>query len=240
MDRSISLVFVLSVVAGIFTFVGTLVLTPGSGAGSMAAASGGPARLAYGEYVRQLAAEGDWNGVSRESRRILGSNPTHPEALLFRALASERLGRDERAREMWTRLAEAAQMPRAARPLGGMSWYYQGWALKGLGDGPGARDAFRNLTAQMGPATDYNAACYFALAGQDEAALDAFESVMAEYVARLRADPDDQRSQWDYRWMLADPDLDSLRGQARYLEAVGEYERVLREHRRAQEEMLPT
>ncbi|MCB9840374.1 MAG: hypothetical protein H6809_01815 [Phycisphaeraceae bacterium] len=229
MERSISLVFVLSVLAGILTFVGTLVLTPTM----PAAARGGPALPAFGQHVRQLAAQGDWSGVSRESRRVLGANPTHPEALLFRAIASERLGREERARELWTQLAESAQMPRAVRPLGGMSWYYLGWALKGLGDGPGSQDAFRNLTAQMGPAGDYNAACYLALAGQEDAALDAFESVMAGYVARLRAAPDDQQLQWDYRWMLVDPDLDSLRDEVRYLEAVGEYQRVA-------EEMMPT
>ena len=229
MDRSISLVFVLSVVAGVFTFVGTLVLAPD---GPSVAARTAPVP-AYDVSVRQLAARGDWRGVSRESRRVIDSEPLFgtalQEALLFRAIASERLERPERAAEMWTRLAEASQ---SAIELGSQDpsqWHYLGWALNGLGDGPGARDAFRQLAERMGEVDlessglldVYNAACYLALAGREDEALDALDVVIDRAIRNPRA------RRFDFDWMLVDPDLDGLRDHERYIEAVRRYERSL-------------
>lgn len=101
-----------------------------------------------------------------------------------------------------------------------LAWYTLGLIRVRLGDLDGARSAFETSVVlieaitrrEPGPNNYYNLACYRALAGQAEKAIDAFEHAIDEG--------------WgDRRWALDDADLASVRDDARFraaLERIGD------------------
>lgn len=193
MDRPLTLLTVLAVLAGIFAFVGTLVTAPATFD-----------RDRWAMQVRATASSGDWGAVRSQSRRVVRQQPRMQEALLFWGLGEERAGTPERATSAWTRLEIVTRENIGRGNKHGRQWYYLGWALAGQGDIQGAAEAWGELVRRMPRDGQYNAACYHALAGDKEEALAAWERATA---GQDRVDP---------AWARVDPDLELLRGDPRF------------------------
>lgn len=207
MSRALNLVIMLSILAGGFAFVGTLLSAPGRFS-----------RSGYSGEVRAAAIAGEWEQVGRLSRRAIRRVPAFQEALLFWGWSEMKQNHPTGARVVWTRLRDAANREIGNGNGDPEQWYMLGWALHGLGDQAGADRAWDQLIARMGGEGNYNQACYYAVAGETELALQAWE--------RLGAASEGV----DLRWSDVDPDLDSIRGDPRFTAA----REIIRQRLRAQ------
>lgn len=104
------------------------------------------------------------------------------------------------AKDLWAELLQNSrdQSVPVQNPL-----YYEGWALLGLGEPMMARERFARFAEQTGTgmlsASQYNRACYLALAGD----LDGARTTWSRAAPRQRVSP---------AWAMADPDLEPLHG----------------------------
>jgi tetratricopeptide (TPR) repeat protein len=186
-------------------------------------------RSAAGQFssvARELYAEGAFEILEAVARKRVELVPADSEAWLFQAFALERLDAPaERLTAVWQGLLELAQGQLEARSEGGGDlytlagwggrpplepWFARGWALKGLGRAEEARAQFRALlegyvlrgSGEPGvieAAGDYNLACYAALAGETELAVECVE------MGALRS------GGVTPAWAQVDPDLDAIR-----------------------------
>jgi len=207
MHRPLTLVIMLAVLAGALSFLGTLLSAPGQV----------DARL-YGSQVRAAMGAGDWALVAKVSRAAVRQAPRMQEALLFQAFAEDRTGSQSRADYLWARLERVSRENIRRGNDSAEQWYYLGWGLSGQGYEEGARAAWRDLVRQMSPREEpYNRVCYLTLAGETEAALEAWER-LAEAPVGV-----------DWRWARVDPDLEGIRGDPRFEEARQRARQLLRQ-----------
>jgi tetratricopeptide (TPR) repeat protein len=175
------------------------------------------ANLLEGAGDRDVARDA-WGKVRDIAGTIRESNPQEIRATFMYAWASDKLGKADEAGRAF------AEADRLYGPVVGVNGRFQsshtavaryGWCRRKLGDEQGARSAWhraaelleRSGPEGMGPEDAYNLACYRALAGDRESALQWLESA----VTRGYAEPE---------WALGDDDLMNLRGEPRFQEVV--------------------
>ncbi|MDX9912281.1 MAG: hypothetical protein RBS39_10660 [Phycisphaerales bacterium] len=178
----------------------------------------------YGDAVRGLFTQDDIRGAYQLSLARLEDSPDDDEAALFAALAADRLRLPERG-EAWERLR--AMVRDNPEEFGDARRdYLLGWAARGLGEISEAERRFSALVASSarlvaprvantsegdpvlaGSGDLYNLACYLALAGEADAALDMFDAAV-------------QAGWTDAAWPAADPDLETIREHPRFKAAL--------------------
>lgn len=164
----------------------------------------------WGGRARLMYERGQYRTLIQSARDRIQRAPTDGEGWLFAALALEELGDRPGLRAMEFR-AQALQVwedlyERTRRPSAGAlrnPEYFAGWALLGMGHPVMAREAFArhaDFYAEGGPRRDthYNRACYLALAGEGDAALEAW--ALAAFHGSIEPG-----------WAPADPDLELIR-----------------------------
>lgn len=164
--------------------------------------------------AQQLYAIGRYRDLADAGEKRRESWPTDLNAWLLPAFALERLGElpgqqgmidAGEARLLWAGLLEKTQgrtgLVRA--PL-----YYEGWALLGMGHPLEARERFRRFAELTGSgslsASEYNRACYLAIAGDLDGARSAWSRAARAHT--------ESRQRIVLPWALTDPDLEPIHG----------------------------
>jgi tetratricopeptide (TPR) repeat protein len=172
--------------------------------------------MGFGNRARLLLRRGQYGELVSAARSRLQQSPGDPEALLFAAYALENLAQGPglgameagaQAGQLYADLLDRVRHGDAAAPVRNPE-YYAGWALLNLGRPVMARESFGRFADQYregGPRADslYNHACYFAMAGDAEAALTAWRRAVLEGAV-------------DHAWARADPDLELIRTDLRF------------------------
>lgn len=167
--------------------------------------SDGPARQAF--------AKGEYDRVVKLSEEMVRTKERDVNGWYWLAMGRERLGEKELAEEAWRGVLELAEARAQTVPSDWMRWWFAGWARRGLGDEAGSHEAFSHLVelyearvkAKRGD--HYNLACFRSLAGDHEGAIEAWEQAVAG-------------ERVDESWARADPDLEAIRGDARFEAAL--------------------
>lgn len=196
------------------------------------------------QNVRGYLASGQNESARRASDELMLAYPLDPRTWLNRAYAYRAGGtsgggtRDEvEARTSWSQLfnmvdEEGIESQGVNRRLS--SLYIRGWALRGLGRAAESRADFTRVAMlyesslgvdsgaavgedfgkDLGAATAYNMACYWAMAGDGERAMAYWEAaVVGGYIA----------ASGDSGWWRVDPDLELLHGDGRFMGVVDEW-----------------
>jgi adenylate cyclase len=161
-------------------------------------------------FARMLVREGRLEEALEMFRRAAEIRPEDYESVLLQAQLEAGLGRADRASEVSrigiervTRALELNPDDNRARSLGA-------FALLRLGEKKKARDwmktSIRNDPAN--PIVNYNAACFYALAGEREKAFDSLEKCLVK-VGQISSE-----------WLEHDSDLDSIREHPRFSEII--------------------
>jgi tetratricopeptide (TPR) repeat protein len=167
--------------------------------------SDGPARQAF--------AKGEYGRVVELSEKMVRANERAADGWYWLAMGQERLGEKELAEEAWRGVLELAEARAETVPSDWMRWWFAGWAKRGLGDEVGSHEAFSHLVemyetrVKAGQGDHYNLACFRSLAGDYEGAIEAWERAVA-------------KERVDESWARVDPDLEAIRGDARFEAAL--------------------
>jgi len=188
-----------------------------------------PTRQGLISTIRRSMAQGQISTADRMSDVLCKHFSDDPSAYYYRALVSQQLGQTQRASENWAMLDDE---------LSGLeSWgnrynartldYFRGWAKHGLGDEAGARVYFTKIADRLeeitgGEGMQYNLACYRAMAGDLDAAIE-------HWAAAVEAGYGSEGS--DGRWWAVDPDLEPMHEMDRFWEIGSTIDRIERRGR---------
>ncbi len=164
--------------------------------------------------IRRSLSSGQFTAADRQADALLANYSDDLEANYLRAILDRELGRTEQEALRWARLA------RQTRSL--VEWvnrytpeqiaYYRAWSFWGMGRAEEGQAMFRDLADGIeasgagleGGVTQYNLACYRAMGGQIDQALEHWErAVELGYGS-------------DSGWWMADPDLEPLHADDRF------------------------
>jgi len=177
--------------------------------------SKGPPPPRWQTPPRTLMAQARYEELAADARALRREGSRDPEAWMYGAFAHEALAAEPgldavehraMARALWEELLEASRRAidnpdRLSRPYNTL--YYEGWALQRLGRPVIARERFGAFAARqlgrLGVLSDFNLACYLALAGDHAGALDAWHNEMVGSPST------------GMKWAVTDPDLDAIR-----------------------------
>jgi len=240
MPRSTGTVFVVAFVLGVVAFIGTLLFAP--------VPKGEQGSISPEEQVAQEAAytagrrhqntraqriiAGDWAGLAATARASLEHNPTDfwAHADLLNALANGAGDADELTAAAERTLEDLGAMPEPGRGRWGVQWA-TGWAKWSLGDHEAARATWREAAEGMQLAQErgervesYNIAAQLALAGEHDAAIEAWERAVRAEGYR------------EYAFARADCDLRDLRDDPRFEAVIAEAQRQREAWRRARDD----
>jgi len=181
-----------------------------------------PSRQMLIGQVRRALAEGQMSRADRLSDELLGQNPEDLAAMFYRAIVSRALGHDDEAGEFWAVLSDQMESLDSWTNRYSMAElsYFRGWAMIGTGRIEAGRSAFMDLSDTLearsknkdgqilDPGVHYNLACYRAMGGQPERAMEHWRaSVENGYGQGLSGDGG---------WWMVDPDLEVLHSDDRF------------------------
>lgn len=161
--------------------------------------------------------QGQLGVADRQSEALLRNYPDDLDAIFFRAIVDRKLGREDLEGERWAMLDQQTrsldEWPKrySLSQIG----YYRAWALVATGRVMEGQALFIELADQLeasaesddqGGLVQYNLACYRAMGGQRDAAMELLASALENGYGQ------------DNGWWMVDPDLESLWGEARFLE----------------------
>lgn len=177
-----------------------------------------PARDTLVLHIRRSLANGQLDTADRQTRQLLLHHPEDLDAAFYRALVMRAIGRDREAHTHWVMLDNLTS--------GLESWdrrytreeiaYRRAWALWGMGREDDARALFNRIADDLieseggspeqitDGVTHYNLACYRAMGGKRERALEHFARAI-ELGYGIDGD-----------WWMVDPDLEPLHAEDRF------------------------
>jgi len=183
-----------------------------------------PTRAGLIVQVRRLMAQGQQQSALRMANVLIGYNPEDPEAYFYRAIVERGLGDAESSQTDFVVVHSLME--------GLVSWperfsgerldYFRAWGLYGIGEVDKAQALFGQIADQLEhrstsddePISDsgvlYNLACYRAMSGQHEVAIDWWDRAIAHGYGH------------DGGWWAVDPDLESLHDDDRFWEVSGQ------------------
>lgn len=162
--------------------------------------------------IRQMWREGRVSEATQLSREWARADESNVVAAYWRVALALSIGDFDRARRVADSRIQYVVELTERRPNDPDAWYYRGWLERGAGLAHESAVAFETaaeLLRERGPEREvestwlYNVACYEALRGRSESALDALEGAF--------------EAGWsDVAWMCVDPDLTSVREDERF------------------------
>ncbi len=185
-----------------------------------AALSAGPNIPRAITSIRAKMAQEQFESAAGQAVDLAEKVPDSPQARLYALLTLHLAGRDAEAMAYGADLVEITdEMLAEGQTLGTTELYLRGWGMRILGIEEDARASFRELAARIESLHEghpsrngYNLACYWALAGEEEAALAWWARTV--HTGRLsepdywRVDPDFEPLHDDPRfWALAQAHL---------------------------------
>lgn len=166
--------------------------------------------------VREALGNGQLDMAERKVGELRKHYPEDPSAMYFQALVAAAMGQNAQEQAYWDEL-DAFTSSLEGWPnrytdieLG----YYRAWALTKTGDPEQGRVLFARIASELrewalsndglitNPMTHYNLACYLAMSGQPERAMEHWASAVDRGYGLRIADMGG--------WWLVDPDLESL------------------------------
>lgn len=163
-------------------------------------------------YGRTLQAEGKHERSVSMYERAVALRPDDYQALSFVTMAYQAIGDEKRMLEAARRMVEAAEHALSLNPGDSRALYLGASCLEQLGDPVRAQDwAERALQLDpQHPVMLYNIACFHAVAGRVDLALDHLERAM-ELGFHHRD------------WVMSDSDLEAVRAHPRFKEMVAQF-----------------
>jgi len=213
--QALGTILALASVAALVTFVYVLGFAPIDERRSprAAALSRPPGVISTTQRMRSLLVSGQSEHAVALGSDLVTHHPESAAARLEYAQALEIDGRTDAAREQWERLLALEDDENAERSGRRLTLYQQARARVGIGQPERARPILLDLASSIerseqgpGGVNAYNLACYLALAGEHQRALEQWETALRGGFAEGSA------------WWRVDPDLDSIRSGARFWE----------------------
>lgn len=233
-----TIVWTLASIAGLASFILTLASHEPEPERGIAAAMN---RRVTERAVRDAWQAGQYQRVIDLTRQApTGNDGSRPVwAWYWHALAQEQVGDRQQARIAWRGLLEQTQRRWPGQPDVPASWWNLGWARWGLDEPIQARVFWARAVAALEPRARidpdaygpwYDLACYRALAGDRTGSHRAWEHVVDQQIRLLESRPTpgtlaQVRAGAD--WARTDPDLADVRGDRRFVEALGRLEQAI-------------
>lgn len=179
-----------------------------------AAINAGPNVARSIRSIRLKMAQAQFESASAQAVDLVGHAPDSVQARLYAVLTLHLAGHAEEAGEYGVDLiAHTDRLVREGLTLGEAELYQRGWGMRALGLEDDARANFRELAELIEGLPEfhpnrnlYNLACYWALAGDVEAAMRWWERC-------VKGGGVMEAGYW-----RVDPDLEALHGEARFWE----------------------